>query len=691
MKRKPFFLLFTCIVLSILVFKTASAQEENKNEFAQRTLDQINDYYKRGVHDSLFDLSNELLVYSQKHQFPYFKGEACKRIGVYYNYYIGNLDSSCKYYEIASEAYSRVKDSTNQAIMNSLLAIILNNSGRGDEAFSTYLKSIDLLKFQDNCTWNGLNHNHIGLIYSQKGNYYLALKYIKNSINFFEKCEDYRNVGTSYNSLGIIYRKTKDKENEENAYLQAIKALEKVEGKQTLGLVYNNLSEVYFDKGEIDLAMETLEKAKDIYESINYQRGMCGYYSVLADYYTDIKPPDFYKVIEYCNKSLPIAKEYGDLRLYADVTSYLGTAYIETGKTTKALSVLHDGLIVAQENDFKPEIVRITDILSKGYKAVNDPKNALKYLELSTQLNDSILNEDKMKEFTQLDMTFKFRQEQIRDSVSQLQNNLEVQLQHEKEIQTQKRSQLILVFTVLIITLIAVFILLYARRNKKQSAILDQKNRIINQALDEKVLLLEEVHHRVKNNFQLVSSLLELQSKEIDDKKALKTISEGQNRVRAMALIHQKLYENDDIKNINFKDYCTQLVNELKDIYGNNKNITTTFEIAETFFDIDTAIPLGLMLNELVTNAFKYAFNKSDNSQLTISLSNVSKGNYLLDVKDNGPGIPKSVDILKMKSLGLRLTSRLTKQLHGKFSYTCEDGCIFSIQFKDTMLRKELD
>ncbi len=233
-------------------------------------------------------------------------------------------------------------------------------------------------------------------------------------------------------------------------------------------------------------------------------------------------------------KSIPIAEEYGDVRQFSDASQFLGEAYLYTNKPYKALTVLLAGYKIARDNQLEYERLQLSNTIYRTYKYLNNSKKALEFLEIYSEINDTILNENKIKEFTELDMTFKFRQEQIRDSISQIQKKLEVQLQFEKEIQKQKRSQLILLFTALLIALITLFIYIYARRNKKQAAILDQKNRFINQALDEKVLLLEEVHHRVKNNFQLVSSLLELQSKEIEDKKALKTISEGQNRVRAM-------------------------------------------------------------------------------------------------------------------------------------------------------------
>ena len=691
MKKKKVYLWFTLILLSILVSQPAFADEQSNKVYAQKTLDQINDYNKRRVADSLYDLSTQLLEYSQKHQFPYYEGEACKRIGGYYNYFHPNVDSSNLYYLLASEAYSKANDSLNQAIMLSLVALNYRNSGKSDTAIKTYLKSIEILQQLDNNIWHGLNYNHLGFLYFHNGNYYLARKYLQDAIVSFQNLNDNNNVGSVYNMLGILYRKTKDTEKEKEAYIQAIKYLTMGDESKELGWTYNNLSELYFNEGKVEEGMEMLEKAKSIYERVDYPAGMCAYYSVLASYYSDKKQPEFNKVIEYAKKSMPIAKQYGEYRIYADAAYFLGNAYVYTENLNEAIDALNDGLDVAHEHSLNSEIVRITDVLATAYKKKNDYARAFKYLTLSTRLNDSIINEEKVKEFTQLDMSFKFRQEQIKDSIHQIKLNQEVNFKLEKVLLAQKQAKLIFVFTTALIILIALFIFIYARRNKKQAAILNAKNILINKSLNEKELLLKEIHHRVKNSLQLVSSLLELQSKNIQDERARESIHEGQERVRAIALIHQNLYQNENLTDIDFNDYTTLLTNEIQRIYPASYEVTIDIDIANMNFDVDTAIPLGLILNELITNAFKYAFvNKKDN-RISISIMEEKEDNYLLTVMDNGIGPAAGIDISNTANLGLRLVKRLAKQLHGSLNYKCENGCIFQIVFKDTNQRRMSD
>ena len=262
------------------------------------------------------------------------------------------------------------------------------------------------------------------------------------------------------------------------------------------------------------------------------------------------------------------------------------------------------------------------------------------------------------------------------------QKNLEITFE-------QKKSRLTKIIAVLIgvLFIISIFILFKFRN---QSKLLKAKNKLIKKTLKEKELLVKEVHHRVKNNFQVVSSLLELQSRGIEDKKALELANEGKNRVKSMALIHQKLYQNDTGL-VDFDEYIRQLVKELSSLNTDGKEVETNIESKHMFFDVDTAIPLGLIINEIITNSYKYAFSKDKNNTLDISIQKGSDEDYTLTISDNGPGIDSSVELRKAKSLGLRLITRLVKQLQGTLEQTNSEGAKFIIHFKDIHIRQAID
>ncbi len=204
-------------------------------------------------------------------------------------------------------------------------------------------------------------------------------------------------------------------------------------------------------------------------------------------------------------------------------------------------------------------------------------------------------------------------------------------------------------------------------------------------SLQEKELLLREIHHRVKNNLQVISSLLSLQSRSSKDEQAIEMAKESQNRIKVMALIHEKLYRSKDFANVEFNDYIKNLVNDLFASYRvSASKITLKMDIENISLGIDTAIPTGLIINELVTNCLKYAFIKDKDGEIRISLRSLDDGQNELIVSDNGIGIPENLDIKKADSLGLRMITNLTERsLHGKVTINKDNGTSFQIIFKE--------
>lgn len=212
-------------------------------------------------------------------------------------------------------------------------------------------------------------------------------------------------------------------------------------------------------------------------------------------------------------------------------------------------------------------------------------------------------------------------------------------------------------------------------------------------SLKEKEMLLREIHHRVKNNMQVMSSLLRLQSRNIKDERTLEMVRESQNRIKVMALIHEKLYRSKDFANVEFNDYIKDLVNDLFVSYKvSASNVELKMDIDTISLGIDTAIPCGLIINELVSNSLKYAFPKGKDGEIRISLHRLSELDsdlFELIVCDNGVGIPQDLDISKVESLGLRLITNLAEnQLQGKVEINRDKGTKFKITFKEAKYKK---
>jgi PAS domain S-box-containing protein len=211
-----------------------------------------------------------------------------------------------------------------------------------------------------------------------------------------------------------------------------------------------------------------------------------------------------------------------------------------------------------------------------------------------------------------------------------------------------------------------------------------EAEQIINESLREKETLIKEIHHRVKNNMQVIVSLLSLQGRKAASAELTRYLEESRNRVRAMALIHEKLYQSTDLSKIDFSGYLRTIAQELQRSYSDfSSGVDIQYKLESVFLPIDRAIPCGLIVNELLSNAFKHAFKGSIDREKTImiSLSADTSGNVVIIIADNGHGIPEDVDIDTTPSLGLSLVPMLAKQIKGDISLDRRSGTTFTISF----------
>jgi two-component system, sensor histidine kinase PdtaS len=207
-------------------------------------------------------------------------------------------------------------------------------------------------------------------------------------------------------------------------------------------------------------------------------------------------------------------------------------------------------------------------------------------------------------------------------------------------------------------------------------------------SLREKEVLLREIHHRVKNNLQMISSLLNIQAKSIHDQVAVEMLKESQSRVRSIAVIHQKLHKAKDLAHINFSDYIRDLATSLFHTYGvTAKKIALQLDVDPVMLGIETAIPCGLIINELVTNSLKYAFPGSETGTIGIALHAAGPETYTLVVRDSGGRFPRSLDVRTATSAGLQIVTALVKQLDGSLELAVDGATAFHIAFKELKYR----
>ena len=225
----------------------------------------------------------------------------------------------------------------------------------------------------------------------------------------------------------------------------------------------------------------------------------------------------------------------------------------------------------------------------------------------------------------------------------------------------------------------------------ERTAQLKQSLTVQGELLAEKDVLMKEIHHRVKNNLQVISGLLELQGKSLNDEAAKDALREGRSRVRSIALIHQNLYQFENISTIELKRFVNDLCRQVEAVFHKKNNVVMNIAVPDLHLDIDTAVPLGLIMNELLSNSFKYAFNDGTAGEINLAINTLAEGKYELVYSDNGPGLPADFDLSMATTLGIQLINDLSRQIGGKVNYENRNGAAFTINFTNRSMRKNQD
>ena len=297
--------------------------------------------------------------------------------------------------------------------------------------------------------------------------------------------------------------------------------------------------------------------------------------------------------------------------------------------------------------------------LGRAYEHLGDYESAFKTLEFRKVLQDSVRRAETVDKFADFEVKYETERKEAQLKV--------VSLENEKNKEQKKMFSIIAIGGLIACSVIGLLLF----KNSKKKKLLEKQKQLLEVTLDEKNVLLKEIHHRVKNSFQIVSSLLYLQSENVEDKEAQLAIKEAENRVRSMVLIHQKLYSKDDLVGINTKEYIEDLTKDIIESHQFKKEpISYNLDIEPKVLDIETITPLGLILNELITNVIKHAFTDiTESSKMAIEFKQ-ENDELVLKVSDNGVGMPNEV---KESSFGLKLIKALSKKLKAQLDFIPND------------------
>jgi two-component sensor histidine kinase len=514
-----------------------------------------------------------------------------------------------------------------------------------------------------------------GMLWRDETAFDKCIEATQHALNLYESLGDQRGIGKSFSAMGMAYKKMGD--------VQKVVAL-------------------------TQKALEYAEKSVKILEPVNDTFGLIAAYSTLGIIYRDLKIWD--KTEQAYKNGMAIAQRYQVEGIaVATINGNFGQLLMDYYKDYPAAIVqFNKALQMHEKLENKPGIESSYRNLCIGYSRMKSHEKAVAYGKLSVEkaleINDGHrmfnayqilgkaqegagLYEDALESF----INFKWYEDSIMRvektrAIAEMENKYE-SAKKETEIarlsdKNLAQRQLLTVggsALVVLLGLLTVFFFQNRKIRQNQRQIAEQANQL--------QLMMRELHHRVKNNLAIVSSLLKIQSNKIEDEKAVQAVRQGQQRVEAMSLIHQRLYQTDKISEINIREYITDLVESLMRAYGNHPdNFDLHVNIEQERLDVDTAMPLGLIINEVLTNSFKYAYDGNKRPALIISLT--MNADLHLEIRDNGKGIDLVQWQQSKDSFGKKLITGLSRQLGGEFSVSNQNGALFSLHIPAEKLKK---
>ncbi|MFY0643498.1 MAG: tetratricopeptide repeat protein [Bacteroidia bacterium] len=536
-----------------------------------------------------------------------------------------------------------------------------------DSAHNVYTEALTYYQETKNYIGVGKVYNNLGLMNRYKADYVQSAEFFLKSLEVKKEHGSDVDVGVGYQNLGIVFAIQGDFETAEKYLLDALDRF-KISGDSTKYYsVLLDVSSMYREQGKMDASLSALQQCYDYNkrEGNNTVMGICIYNMAFTSQLKD----DLEQAIVYYNEAKALFVELGNKVRVSGCNIRLAICYKENEQLALAKAVALEGLEMFKELSSPVQEYKTLKILAEIEAQQGQHKKAYAYRLEYEALKDSVTLEENNVKIAELKAKHEGEIDKRKIAELTAENK-------QSELRSRKRQiqSYFLYGAVLLILLIAIMFYSRGRNKKKMNDVLREKNSVIKHSLDEKEVLLREIYHRVQNNLQFVSSLLNLQSRRVEDQGTKNVLKECKLRIQSMALIHQRLYQEDSLKGISFSSYLKNLIKSLQQSYQIEEGrIATILDIEDVLIDIDTAISLGLILNELITNAYKYAFPNDSKGELRISLKQQNQG-IKLTVADNGIGIQNDFDISTSDSFGLKLVRSLAKKLSAELDFTYEDG-----------------
>ncbi len=522
--------------------------------------------------------------------------------------------------------------------------------------------------------------NRMGEAKRLTDDYKTALEYFQQSIKIHTELKDTNEVGSCLISIGVMYAVKGDFREAERYFNEAIVCFRSVRNYDREHLTMLNMGGMFREFGEFEKSLEFSRKAKEYFKKNgNEKRAAIAGYNLGVAYFEMNRLHESRYEYSQC---LPVFEKLGDKLRINGTLMRLADIALKQDNTELSLQYAQKALKGTREIGSRSTQLHIYVILSEIFKKKTDYKQALEYRMLYEGLKDSISSESLNEKLAEMEKKYQSETQALKLDDLAVKTKLAERdkVIAQKKIKEQRSFQLFLLGLTLLIVLIAVLIYNRYDIKRRNNIVLEEKNTIIQKSLNEKELLLNEIHHRVKNNLQFIRSMLNLQSRYVHDAHAASVLLDINNRVQTMALVHQKLYQEDNLKGVEMKSFLNSLIENLLysfKIDAKSLELKTDFDVQS--LDIDIANSIGLIINELMTNAIKYAIPENGSARVEVSLK--QEADYmLLRVADSGKGYKDTEHSGDTGQFGIKLIYALAEKLKADIKLFNSNGAVAEIR-----------
>jgi len=584
-----------------------------------------------------------------------------KALNLKHIYFIENSENdSAKFY--LRKAYSIVRGLKNDKES----AMILGNFGRyyySTEVFDSakyyYSKALELNRKIGDTEGLGLNNYMLGLVADNSGSPTVAIKYFLEAKENFVEINNQFLIANTNNLIGVSFLQLEDYKEAENYFLNALKEFDKLNTPVYKANILNNLGRLYGERdNNHSKSIEFYRTAFNIYVENDVDRGACEAAYNIGSRFRNLANTDSCRF--YLTKSLNIAEKIDYQRQISRINGEFSEYYIDLNNLEEARVHNKKCLDIALEKEYQviqhEALTRQSTIesLSGNYRL------ALQYLNDGVNLAEEIYNQDILETTKKLETKYQVTQKENEN----LQLKQKNQQQELRTLRANRRNNLLGLGLGATALLGGVAFVSYRNSDK-------QKKRIEN--------LQRELHHRLKNNLSLVDAFLDTSEKAIEDEKTIRVMHELKNRIGSIARVHELLVKSDDITKVNLEEYVNQLGTDIMQTFPNN-NIQLFVNVPKTLsLDSTKSFPVGMIINEFITNSMKYAF-PDKHGYVRVD---INEQNKVFDMKlsDDGVGMNTNIQMKQSDSFGLRIMHLLTEQLKGKLDLQAESGTTLQIKF----------